>query len=120
MDKPDDLPATLAECERRQRRLSRLLSAVGFIWPGTLQRRSLTCGKPRCACHADPAARHGPYFYWTTKKDRKTVSRKLSEEEAQIIEAWIGNRRTVEAILKQMNQVSERALELLLRGDPER
>ena len=113
-----DLPQTLAECERQHRELSKLLASVGFIWTGTLQQRRLTCGKPQCACHRDPDARHGPYFYWTTKKEQKTVSRKVSEEEAQILERWIDNRRTVEAILKQMNQVAQQALDLLLRGKP--
>ena len=119
MAKPEELPGTLAECERRQRQLAKLLSSTGFIWPGTLQRRMLTCGKPQCACHGNPEARHGPYLYWSTKKERKTVSRKLSEREAQIIEGWIGNRRSVEAILREMNDVAKRALELLLHGEPE-
>jgi hypothetical protein len=115
MSRRPDLPQTLQECERRHQQLSTLLASVGFIWTGTLQQRRLTCGKPQCACHRDPDARHGPYYYWTTKKAQKTVSRKLSEEEAQILKHWIHNRRTVEGILKRMNEVAQRALDLLLR-----
>lgn len=113
----DDRPRTVQECERRHRQLLRELTSVGFIWTGTLQRRRLTCGKAQCACHRDPDARHGPYYYWTTKKEGKTVSRKVSEQEAQILERWIENRRSVEDILKRMNQVAQRALDLLLAKD---
>ena len=41
--------------------------------PGTLIQRHTRCGKPRCRCHADPPAPHGPYWQWTRKTDRKSV-----------------------------------------------
>ena len=113
-----DLPSTLAECDLRRRQLAQQIATIGFTWPGTLQRRRLTCGRPQCACHRDPNARHGPYAYWTTKHKQKTVARKLSAKEATIIEQWIENRRRIEAILKQINLISQRALELMLQQDP--
>jgi len=113
-----DLPSTLAECEQRRRQLAEQIATIGFTWPGTLQRRRLTCGRPQCACHRDPNARHGPYAYWTTKQKQKTVARKLSPQEADIIEEWIENRRQIEALLKQINLISQRALELILQEDP--
>ena len=114
-----DLPRTLAECEQRRRQLAERIATIGFTWPGTLQRRRLTCGRPQCACHRDPDARHGPYAYWTTKKKQKTVARKLSDQEACILEEWIENRRQIEAILKEINTLSERALELMLKENLE-
>ena len=113
-----DPPSTLAECEERRRQLAEQIASIGFTWPGTLQRRRLTCGRPQCACHRDPNARHGPYAYWTTKYQQKTVARKLSTREAAIIEEWIENRRQIEAILKQISILSQRALELVLEEDP--
>jgi hypothetical protein len=103
-------PKTLAEYRRSHDALVRNLTSVGFIWPGTLQFRTLTCGKQRCACLTDRNARHGPYFFWTTKKKGKTVSRKISCEEAQILGDWIQNRRTIEKALQQMIQISEQVL----------
>jgi hypothetical protein len=105
---------TLADYEREHRQLAERLSEVGFLWPGSLTPRYLSCGSPRCGCRNNPAARHGPYYYWTTKQGGKTVSRKLPPEEAHLLEQWIGNRREVKSILDSMMTVSEKALPLLL------
>jgi len=109
-------PRSLTECRQRYGELTRVLAEIGFVWPGTVQRRMLTCGKPRCACHRDAAARHGPYYYWTSKKDGKTVARKLTPEEAGILQDWIDNRRRVDETVKRMIRMSERALVLQLRA----
>jgi hypothetical protein len=105
---------TLADYEREHRQLAKRLSRIGFLCSGSLSRRYLTCGNPGCACQRDPAARHGPYFYWSTKKAGKTISRKLPPHEAQILETWIANRRELNAILEAMIAVSGNALPLLL------
>jgi hypothetical protein len=109
-------PRSFTECQRRYGELTRALAEVGFVWPGTVQRRMLTCGKPKCICHRDPQSRHGPYYYWTSKKEGKTVSRQLTPEEAAILESWIENRRKVDDTLKRMTRISERALVLQLRA----
>ena len=100
------------QCQQRHIDLAQSLVRIGFLWPGTVQRQMLTCGKANCACHKDPKARHGPYYYWTSKKKGKTVSRKLSREEAEILQGWIHNRREVDDTIKQMMKVSEHALPL--------
>ena len=115
MSKNDRQPRTLMECQQRYVDLTRTLAQTGFVWPGTVQRQMLTCGKPQCSCHKDPEARHGPYYYWTSKKNGKTISRKLSREEAEILESWINNRRTIDATIKRMMKASEHALTLTLR-----
>jgi hypothetical protein len=114
MPRDDQPPKTLMECRQRHVDLTRRLARIGFVWPGTVQRQMLTCGKPQCACHKDPEARHGPYYYWTSKKKGKTVSKKLTREEAEILESWINNRRSVDDTLKRMMKVSQRALDLTL------
>jgi hypothetical protein len=103
------------QCRHLYSQLAKGLARTGFVWPGTLQKRMLTCGKPQCACHKDPKAHHGPYFYWTSKEQGKTISRKINQEEAEILEEWINNRRTIEAILKRMMKISEYALAFRLR-----
>lgn len=114
--KKDRQPRTLLQCQQRCAGLTQSLAHIGFVWPGTVQRQMLTCGKPQCACHKDPEARHGPYYYWTSKRNGKTVSRKLSREEAEILESWINNRRAIDVIVKRMMKVSEHALDLTLRA----
>jgi len=98
----------------KQQELAQQLSNVEFIWSGTITKRFLTCGKPSCACHADPDARHGPYYYWTTKKAGKTVSRTLTEQQAALLEQWIENRRKLEHILDAMKKLSQEAYEAML------
>lgn len=107
--------ARLAGYAAEHARLAAQLAWIGFIWPGTIQRRMLTCGKAGCACHTDPRARHGPYPYWTSKKAQKTVSRLLSAEEAAVYEEWIENRRALERIVKQMKRLSRKAAKPALR-----
>jgi hypothetical protein len=115
MSKSAPRPRTLRECRQRYGELIRSLTSIGFVWPGTVQRHMLTCGKPQCACHKAPPSRHGPYFYWTSKKHGKTVSRKLTLEEAEILEEWINNRRSLNDTVKRMMKLSEHALALKLR-----
>ncbi len=102
-----------AKYRRRQEALARRLAAVGFIWPGTIQRRTQRCGKANCACQKDPDARHGPYISWTTKRAGKTITKKLAAEEADLLERWINNRRTMQEIVKHMNALSREALEAI-------
>lgn len=116
MSKSDRRPRTLIECQQRHGELTRSLARIGFVWPGTVQRQMLTCGKPKCACHKDAEARHGPYFYWTSKKEGKTVSRKLTLEEAEILEEWINNRRSLNDTVKRMMKLSEHALVLTIQA----
>lgn len=97
------------------RELTAKLSETGFIWPGHVQRRYLTCGKPNCICHTDPQARHGPYAYWTSKKNNKTISRLLRPQEADLLEEWIKNRRTLEAVVRQMKSLSKKAANVVLK-----
>jgi len=116
MPKNDTRPKTLMQCQQQHDELVQSLARIGFVWPGTVQRQMLTCGKPHCACHKNPEARHGPYFYWTSKKQGKTVSRKLTLEEAEILEEWIHNRRSLTETVKRMMRLSEHALALTLQA----
>jgi len=99
----------------KYRSLTARLRQIGFIWPGYLQRRMLTCGKPNCACQTDPEARHGPYSYWTTKEAQKTVSKLLPADEAELYEQWINNRRELEQIVREMYELSRQAAKIELR-----
>jgi hypothetical protein len=105
----------LQRYERTYRALAAELAAVGFISPGSVVLRYTSCGKPGCRCQGDPPQRHGPYYQWSRAVAGKTVSRRLSEGEAELYRSWIANRRRLERIIAQMEQTSADAGELILR-----
>ena len=86
------------------RELAAELADIGMIHSGSVTRRYTRCGTPSCRCHDDPARRHGPYYQWTPKVANKTVTRRLSEEEAKIYEQWIANDRKLRKLVTQMRR----------------
>ena len=108
------MASRIERAEEKYRGLAAKLATVGFISPGSLVSRMTLCGKPGCHCQADPPHRHGPYFQWSRAVSGRTVSRRLSEEEAALYREWIDNRRQVEAILAEMYDVSATAGDILL------
>lgn len=109
------MPSRLERYEEKYRALAEELGILGFISPGSLVSRTTSCGKPGCRCQADPPERHGPYYQWSRAVGGKTVSRRLSEEEAALYREWIANRRRLEQIVAEMAAVSAAAGEILLR-----
>ena len=115
------LPKT--ELKRRLQRLNRdydkvktRLAEVGFICEGSLAQLYTSCGNPNCRC-ANPDQRHGPYWQLTWKQDGKTVTRRLSAEDAALYRQWIANRRQLEAVLEQMRDLSHQAGEYILAAN---
>ena len=90
------------------------LADVGYIAASSITRRHTRCGTPSCRCHADPPQMHGPYWQWTAKIDGKTVTRRLSQTEAELYQGWIANDRQLRAIITQMRQVAAKATELTM------
>jgi hypothetical protein len=109
-----------AELTRRLGRLSRdyekvktRLAEVGFICEGSLAELYTSCGNPNCRC-ANPDQRHGPYWQLTWKEAGKTVTRRLSADDAALYHEWIANRHQLEAVLEQMRDLSHQAGEQIL------
>jgi hypothetical protein len=50
---------------------------------GGLSSTTRTCGKPACACHNDPARRHGPSLYFTWRSNRKAQALYVPPEHIQ-------------------------------------
>jgi hypothetical protein len=90
--------------------LKRDLDKVTYFCKGTVLKRVMKCGQQRCACHQDPAKRHGPYFEWTYKDNGRTVNRRLRPEEAPVYQAATQQYRKLQSVLKQMEQVSRNAV----------
>lgn len=103
------LDAARADYEAAKARLR----GIGFIAEGSLVERYMPCGKPNCRC-VDPEWLHGPYYQLSWKQEGKTVSRRLSAEEADIYREWIDNRRTLESVVAEMREISRDASESLL------
>jgi hypothetical protein len=108
------LNARLRRYEEKYQKLAAQLAETGYLYDGTVGRQWLTCGKDNCACASDPARRHGPYAYWTTKLKGRTVSRRLSLDEAQLLEVWVENRRELERIKNEMIRLSKKVAPVLL------
>ena len=106
----------LASYRSRYRQLAERIAEIGFIASGSVTRRANRCGKANCRCHADPPRLHGPYYQWTAKVDGKTVTRRLSETEAQLYQEWIANDRQLRALIAQMREVAAEATELIMNA----
>jgi len=97
--------AATPEQRAEQRRIAKEISKVGFVLPGTLLERRLTCTHAGCHCHDDPPKLHGPYWYWTRKVRAKTVSRTLSAEQVEEYRSWFDNERRLRSLIQQLEQL---------------
>ena len=82
------------------------LGQIGFTLPGTITIRRARCGKPRCACAADPPSLHGPYIQWTRTVHGKTVTRLLSPAQYQAYAPWFANARRLRALTAELQALS--------------
>jgi hypothetical protein len=94
----------------RFRRLKRELTRLDYFCKGTVLRRMMKCGQPACACHRDPARRHGPYFEWTYKANGKTVNVRLSPDAAPIYTAATKQYRALKSVLNRLERLSRTIL----------
>ena len=78
------------------------LGQIGFCLPGTITIRRARCGKPRCACAADPPALHGPYIQWTRTVNGKTVTRLLSPAQYQAYAPWFASARRLRELAAEL------------------
>jgi hypothetical protein len=96
------------------RRIAKELAAIartGRLLPGSLIERQTLCGKPNCACHADPPRRHGPYFQWTRKVANKTVGKWLTATQHIDYQEWVNNDRRAKELLIELENLGIQALE---------
>ncbi len=105
----------LAEYDRRHRELAAQIAEIGIVAAGSVTRRYTRCASAGCRCNAEPPAPHGPYWQWTAKVNGKTVTKRLTDREAQLYQEWVGNDRRIRALLDQIRTVDAKAAELLLK-----
>ena len=105
----------LEEYDRRHRELAAQIAQIGIVAAGSVTRRFTRCTSQGCRCNADPPTPHGPYWQWTAKVNGKTVTKRLTAEEAGLYREWIGNDRRIRALLDQIRKVDAKAAQLLLK-----
>jgi hypothetical protein len=82
------------------------LGQIGFALPGSITIRHARCGKPRCACAADPPSLHGPYIQWTRTVKGKTVTRLLTPAQYQAYAPWLASARRLRALTAELQALS--------------
>jgi len=99
---------------QRTQKLRRAIAGMDFVASGTLHVRTKVCGRPNCRCATDPEARHGPYYEWSWRQDRRLVHRVIPAALAPRVEQALANNREIKALLAEWER--ETVKELL---DPE-
>ena len=98
--------ATAGDIAARRRELVDQIATLGPTLPGSLVTRTSRCGNPGCRCHDDPAHRHGPYWTWTRSVAGKTITRSLSDEQAETYRPWFNNARRLRELVDQLKQLA--------------
>ena len=91
--------------------LAKAIAEIGFVLPGTLSERYLTCTHAGCHCHGDPPQLHGSYWYWTRKINAKTVTKMLSPDQVADYQAWFENRKRLRHLIHQLEELSLSVIE---------
>jgi len=90
--------------------LAEALAEIDGLLPGSVVVRQMRCGKPNCACKADPPTLHGPYTQWTRTVGGKTVTRILTDEQLARYQPWFDNNRRLKDLIAKLEIVSLQAV----------
>ena len=101
MPAPDDHSAAQARAA-----IQAALGQIGHALPGSITIRRTRCGKPRCACKADPPALHGPYIQWTRTVRGKTVTRTLTQAQYDTYAPWLASARRLRELAAELEALS--------------
>jgi len=104
------LAALILSDAQRFESLKQELVQLDYFCKGTVLKRMMKCGHKQCACHHDPAKRHGPYLECTYKVHNKTVNLKLYPEVAPLYRAAILQYRKLKSLLGPLERLSRTAL----------
>jgi len=100
----------------RYNRLRRCLAKIGFVCKGSMIRRYMPCGQPRCRCARGSDYWHGPYYQWTWKVKGKTVTVRLTREEATLMGSYVRNDRQLRRVVAQMRVISLRVVQAQIKA----
>jgi hypothetical protein len=106
----------LDRLQRCYREVTDQIRELGFIPGGSVIERYTVCAAIGCHCHADPPVRHGPYWQYSRKVAGKTVTARLTVQQARRYREQIANRCRLDDLVAAMEQIATRARELLDTG----
>ena len=99
-------PAQQAKAARLAAEIAARLADLSFALPGTVADRMTRCGYANCRCRADPPQLHGPYHQWTRKKDGKTATRILTDDQLADYQPWFDNHHRLRALIAELEALS--------------
>jgi hypothetical protein len=105
-DSVSPTPAQQARAQAIAAEITALLASAGFALPGTIADRMTRCGHPGCRCHADPPQLHGPYHQWTRKKNGRTSTRILTDDQLADYAPWFDNHRRIRDLITELEALS--------------
>ena len=70
------------------------------------RRPKTRCGYPGCHCHASPPQLHGPYHQWTRKKNGKTATKILTDEQLADYAPWFDNHKRLRELIAELEALS--------------
>ena len=101
----ENVPTAPAQ-QAQAARIAAELAALGFALPGTLADRMTRCGYPNCRCRTDPPRLHGPYHQWTRRKNGRTATRILTDDQLTDYQPWFDNHRRLRALITELEELS--------------
>lgn len=106
--------ANIRGLRRDYQRLCRQLAMSEWICQGSVMKRS----------YQRPAGNrlkaYGPYYSWTRKVAKKTVTVALSRSQYYALQSAIAQQRRLEGVLDRMRRLSEKAIFATTLGVPKR
>ncbi len=100
--------------EQFEKQKKNLLS-TDIFWKGSITKRWMTCGNSNCRCNTDKKHRHGPYYYWTTKKKGRSEAVLLPKESVAEAKIYLQNYKELNRNLKALFQLSEKIIRKKLK-----
>jgi len=96
----------MQDLEKKFNQLKKQLSEIDFFCSGSISVVYTKCGNDYCACFKDKTKKHGPYYLWSTKKNGKTISQRLSKKQVAKCLQFIRNYRKLKNLVEKMKDIS--------------
>lgn len=83
------------------------LGELGLVLPGRVRHLYMKCGKSGCACQKNVDAKHGPYYLWDRKVNKKLTSKMISVKMISFIKKGIENRKVLEKLVQETIEIDQ-------------
>jgi hypothetical protein len=114
---PVSSKASLAKLEQRHRAVLQQIEGIGMVLRGSIGAYRVRCGKSYCPCKDNREARHGPYNLWTRKVAAKTLTVRLTDEQADHCRDWMTNMKRLDHLVTELQEIGLEAAEAIRASD---